>query len=94
MKVRPVGRYHALFACDQLFFPLHGSPMVPDCVSVQCVFSVGFGLGGGPVLRSWFLEFVAAPTKGTWMVVCSDQLLFFPLMLGAGDGNVFSLYGL
>ncbi|KAG9142323.1 hypothetical protein Leryth_026953 [Lithospermum erythrorhizon] len=32
---------------------------------------VGAGVGGGPVLASWFLEFIPGAYRGTWMVVYS-----------------------
>ncbi|EEF34573.1 sugar transporter, putative [Ricinus communis] len=49
-------------------------PNYISLITLRCL--VGIGLGGGPVFSSWFLEFVPASHRGTWMVVYSTSWTF------------------
>ncbi|KAJ4709123.1 organic cation/carnitine transporter 7-like [Melia azedarach] len=45
------------------------SPNYLSLVTLRCL--AGIGLGSGPVFLSWFLEFIPASNRGTWVVVIS-----------------------
>ncbi|KAM0903611.1 hypothetical protein ACQ4PT_018563 [Festuca glaucescens] len=48
------------------------SALSPNYLCLMALrFLVGIGVGGGHVFSSWFLEFVPAQNRGTWMIVFS-----------------------
>ncbi|XP_047091915.1 organic cation/carnitine transporter 7-like [Lolium rigidum] len=48
------------------------SALSPNYLCLMALrFLVGVGVGGGHVFSSWFLEFVPAQNRGTWMIVFS-----------------------
>ncbi|CAL9071182.1 unnamed protein product [Musa textilis] len=68
------GRRQVLFST--FYYLVYGagflSSFAPNYWSLICLrFMVGIGLGGGPVLASWFLEFIPSPHRGKWMVIFS-----------------------
>ncbi|KAM0903603.1 hypothetical protein ACQ4PT_018560 [Festuca glaucescens] len=60
--------YSALFTSGMGFL----SALSPNYLCLMALrFLVGVGVGGGHVFSSWFLEFVPAQNRGTWMIVFS-----------------------
>ncbi|CAK9229261.1 unnamed protein product [Sphagnum troendelagicum] len=67
------GRRFGFFATAVLTFVAGlASAASPNYLSLLLLRGfVGIGLGGGPVISAWFMEFVPSANRGLWMVIIS-----------------------
>ncbi|KAJ4798858.1 Organic cation/carnitine transporter 7 [Rhynchospora pubera] len=70
------------------------SSIAPNYICLVALrFVVGVGLGGGHVLASWFLEFIPAPNRGTWMIVFTFFWTVGTILQAAVAWMVMPLFG-